>query len=100
MRPAGETLRAGFILNNCVNFPMYRIDLGQGGPAWYDICGVAFRMLMVVSTPEGDGGLDLHLSARPAEIEAVRRAIAAQSAAPASSAALNGARPSGALSPA
>lgn len=100
MRPAGETLQAGFILNNCVNFPMYRIDLGSGGPAWYDICGVAFRMLMVVPTPEGDGGLDLHLSARPAEIEAVRRAIAAQGGTADAPAGLNGARPSGALSPA
>lgn len=77
MRPAAETLRAGFILNNCVNFPIYRIDLGQGGPAWYDICGVAFRMLMVVATPEGDDGVDLHLTARPGELAAVQTALQA-----------------------
>jgi shikimate O-hydroxycinnamoyltransferase len=67
-RSAGETLDAGIILNNCIHFPIYQIDFGRGGPSWYDICGVAFRMLMVVQTPEMDGGVDLHLSARPKEL--------------------------------
>jgi shikimate O-hydroxycinnamoyltransferase len=72
-RPAGETLEAGLILNNCVNFPIYDIDFGQGGPAWYDICAVAFRMLMVVPTPEQDGSVDLHLTARPKELARLKQ---------------------------
>lgn len=79
-RPAGETVEAGLILNNCVNFPIYDIDFGGGGPAWYDICAVAFRMLMVVPTPEQDGGVDLHLTARPAELRALKQAMARLSA--------------------
>lgn len=74
-RSAGETVDAGIILNNCIHFPMYQIDFGRGGPSWYDICGVAFRMLMVVQTPEMDGGVDLHLSARPKELDALRESL-------------------------
>lgn len=73
-RSAGETLDGGIILNNCIHFPIHHIDFGRGGPSWYDICGVAFRMLMVVQTPAMDGGVDLHLSARPKELQAFAEA--------------------------
>ena len=75
---AAGTLDGGLILNNCARFPMYDINFGQGGPAWYDICGVAFRMLMVVPTPEQDGGVDLHFTATKAELKAVAASLAAQ----------------------
>jgi shikimate O-hydroxycinnamoyltransferase len=75
-RPAGETVKAGLVLNNCIHFPIYDIDFGRGGPAWYDICAVAFRMLMVVQTPEQDGGVDLHLTARPSELKALASSLA------------------------
>lgn len=73
-RAALETVDAGLVLNNCVHFPMYNIDFGGGAPQWYDITGVAFRMLMVVPTPEQDGGVDLHLTALPAELAAMAKA--------------------------
>lgn len=75
---AAGTLDGGLILNNCARFPMYDINFGQGGPAWYDICGVAFRMLMVVPTPYQDGGVDLHFTATKAELKAVTLSLAAQ----------------------
>ncbi|MFZ2298960.1 MAG: acyltransferase [Aquabacterium sp.] len=75
---AAGTLDGGLILNNCARFPMYDINFGQGGPAWYDICAVAFRMLMVVPTPEQDGGVDLHFTATKAELKAVAASLAAQ----------------------
>lgn len=75
---AAGTLDGGLILNNCARFPMYDINFGLGGPAWYDICGVAFRMLMVVPTPEQDGGVDLHFTATRAELKAVAASLAAQ----------------------
>lgn len=75
---AAGTLEGGLILNNCARFPMYDINFGQGGPAWYDICAVAFRMLMVVPTPEQDGGVDLHFTATRAELKAVAASLAAQ----------------------
>jgi shikimate O-hydroxycinnamoyltransferase len=78
---AGDTLDGGLILNNCIHFPMYDIDLGGGVPDWYDICGVAFRMLMVVNTPQKDGGVDLHFTATRAELAAVRQSLAKLAAA-------------------
>jgi shikimate O-hydroxycinnamoyltransferase len=75
LKPAGESTKAGMLLNNCVNFPMYDIDLGRGKPSWFDICPVLFRMLMVVPTPEQDGGMDLHFTARKAELDAVRQSL-------------------------
>jgi hypothetical protein len=32
-------------------------------------------MLMVVPTPEQDGGMDLHFTARKAELDAVRQSL-------------------------
>ncbi len=75
MKPAGETLTGGLILNNCAQLPMYDIDLGRGAPDWYDICAVAFRMLMIVQTPEKDGGLDLHFTTRKRELAAMRQSL-------------------------
>jgi shikimate O-hydroxycinnamoyltransferase len=74
-KPAKETLSGGMILNNCTPFPMYDIDLGKGTPDWYDICPVMFRMLMVVPTPEKDGGMDLHITAPKRELKALREAL-------------------------
>jgi shikimate O-hydroxycinnamoyltransferase len=76
-KPTSETLNAGLILNNVVQFPIYEIDLGSGIPDWYDICPMTIRMLMVVATPLKDGGLDLHLTARKAELAALRAQMAA-----------------------
>ncbi len=74
-RSAGETLRGGLILNNCAHFPIYDIDFGQGTPDWYDVCAVTFRMLMVVQTPEKDGGVDLHFTAHPRELSALKASL-------------------------
>lgn len=72
LKTARDTLDAGLILNNCSNFPMYEIDFGRGKPSWYEVTGVAFRMLMLVPAPEGDGSLDFHLSAPRKELAAFR----------------------------
>ncbi|RZI78762.1 MAG: hypothetical protein EOP38_27110, partial [Rubrivivax sp.] len=76
-KSAGDTADAGIILNSSAHFPMYHIDFGRGTPSWYDICGVAFRMLMVVQTPEKDGGIDVHLTALPKELRAYEQATKA-----------------------
>ena len=76
-KPTIETLRGGLILNNVVQLPIYDIDLGRGTPDWYDICPMTIRMLMVVNTPQKDGGVDLHITARPAELKALRAQLAA-----------------------
>jgi len=76
-KPTIETTRAGLILNNVLQFSMYDIDLGCGNPDWYDICPMTIRMLMVVGTPSKDGGLDLHLTARKAELAALRASLVA-----------------------
>ena len=76
-KPTIETLRAGFILNNVIQLPIYDIDLGRGTPDWYDICPMTIRMLMVVNTPQKDGGVDLHVTARKAELKALRAQLAA-----------------------
>ncbi|MDE2400650.1 MAG: hypothetical protein KGL90_03185 [Burkholderiales bacterium] len=72
-KAAGETADAGMVLNNCIHFPIYEIDFGRGAPSWYDLCGVAFRMLMVVQTPDMDGGVDLHLTAQRKELQAMAK---------------------------
>lgn len=76
-KPTIETLRAGLILNNVIQLPIYDIDLGRGTPDWYDICPMTIRMLMVVNTPQKDGGVDLHVTARPAELKALRASLKA-----------------------
>jgi shikimate O-hydroxycinnamoyltransferase len=74
MRSVGRTLDGGLVLNNCSNYPMYEIDFGTGRPSWHDATRVVFRMLMIISTPEMDGGVDIHLTALKPELEAMRRA--------------------------
>jgi shikimate O-hydroxycinnamoyltransferase len=76
-KPTIETLRGGLILNNVIQLPIYEIDLGRGTPDWYDICPMTIRMLMVVNSPDKDGGVDLHVSARPVELKALRAQLAA-----------------------
>lgn len=71
-KPSAETLNAGMILNNCVQLPMYDIDLGSGCPDWFEMLPATIRMLLVVQTPQKDGGVDLHLSARKGELRALR----------------------------
>ena len=63
-KPTLETLNAGMIQNNCIQFPMYEIDFGTGTPSWYDITPMTIRMVMVTQTPEKDGGVDLYLTAK------------------------------------
>jgi hypothetical protein len=75
-KPNVETLRAGLILNNVVQLPIYDIDLGGGTPDWYDICPMTIRMLMVASNPEKDGGVVLHVTATKAELRALRACMA------------------------
>jgi shikimate O-hydroxycinnamoyltransferase len=71
-KPTIETLNAGLILNNCVQFPMYEVDFGSGTPSWYDITPMTIRMVMVTPTPAKDGGLTLYLTARKAELAALK----------------------------
>ena len=74
MRSVGRTLDGGLVLNNCSHYPMYEIDFGTGRPSWHDATRVVFRMLMIIPTPEMDGGVDIHLTALKPELEAMRRA--------------------------
>ncbi|TAK86120.1 MAG: hypothetical protein EPO09_19910 [Aquabacterium sp.] len=76
-KPTIETLRGGLIQNNVVQLPIYDIDLGRGTPDWYDICPMTIRMLMVVHNPQKDGGVDLHVTATPAELAALRERLVA-----------------------
>ncbi|MES2091060.1 MAG: acyltransferase [Pseudomonadota bacterium] len=75
LKPAGDTLQGGLVLNNCIHLPVYEVDFGSGPPSWHDICGVAFRMLMMFPTPEVDGGVDLHFTGRPHELKALGQAL-------------------------
>lgn len=74
MKNAVDTLEAGLVLNNCSHFPIYEIDFGTGQPSWHDNAQVVYRMLMLCPTPDGDGGIDVHLTARKEEL-AVFRAL-------------------------
>lgn len=76
-KPSVETLNAGLILNNCVQLPMYDIDLGTGCPDWFEMLPATIRMLLVVQTPQKDGGVDLHFSARKGELKALRARLIA-----------------------
>ncbi len=76
-KPTVETLKAGLILNNCVQFPIYDIDMGNGAPDWYEMCPATIRLLLIVPTPTKDGGVDLLLSASTAELKSLRAQFAA-----------------------
>jgi shikimate O-hydroxycinnamoyltransferase len=75
-KPTLETLNAGLIQNNCIQFPMYDIDFGTGTPSWFDITPMTIRMVMLVHTPEKDGGVDMHLTAKRAELAALKAQLA------------------------
>lgn len=68
-RPAVAVLDAGFMLNNCSHFPIYDIDFGRGRPSWHDNVRLAYRVLKLTPTPERDGGLDLHATGTPADLQ-------------------------------
>ena len=72
-RPVIETLEAGLIQNNMSKLPIYEMDLGNGTPDWFDGSPMTIRMALIVSTPEKDGGLDVHLTATPAELRLLRQ---------------------------
>lgn len=71
-KPTVETLKGGLILNNCMQFPMYKVDLGSGVPNWYEMPPATIRLLLLVPTPSQDGGVDMMLCAPQAEIDALR----------------------------
>jgi hypothetical protein len=60
----------GFVQNNYNHLPVYGLDLGTGQPSWFNPLAVPFRMLKIVPTPQGDGGVDIHLSVSKAEHQA------------------------------
>ena len=65
-------LDAGVILNNCAHFPVYKLDFGKGGPSWFEVNRSPYRKMMIAPTPMMDGGLDVHLVARRAEVAAFK----------------------------
>ncbi|HEX5371248.1 MAG TPA: acyltransferase [Aquabacterium sp.] len=73
MRSVASSPDGGFVLNNCSHFPIYDIDFGTGKPTWHDPIRVVFRMLMVIGTPEGDGGFDIHLTGTRAELAVFKK---------------------------
>jgi shikimate O-hydroxycinnamoyltransferase len=76
-KPVIQTLSAGLIQNNMSKLPIYDIDLGRGVPDWFDMAPMTIRMAVLVSTPEQDGGLDVHLTARRSEHQALRARLRA-----------------------
>lgn len=57
----------GFVQNNYNHLPIYGLDLGTGRPSWFNPMTVPFRMCKIVPTPQGDGGVDIHLTVSKAE---------------------------------
>jgi hypothetical protein len=72
-KPAVNTLGAGIVQNNVSTLPVYDIDLGRGTTDWYETWAMPNRMMTLLSTPSKDGGIDLHMSARRAEMAALRK---------------------------
>jgi len=68
LRSIARSVDGGLVLNNCSHFPIYDIDFGTGKPSWHDPVRVVFRMLMIIETPTGDGGFDIHLTAPRREL--------------------------------
>lgn len=58
---------SGFVQNNYNHLPVYGLDVGTGNPTWFNPKPVPFRMLKIVPTPQGDGGVDIHLTVSQAE---------------------------------
>lgn len=67
-----RALDSGIVINNCAHFPMYRIDFGSGTPTWFETVRPPFRGVVLAPVPQGAGGFDLHVTALPHELQAVR----------------------------
>ncbi len=76
-KPTIETANAGMIVNNCVLFPIYEVDMGTGGPNWYEMPPATIRLLLLVQTPQKFGGVDIMLCGTKREVEALREAFKA-----------------------
>jgi len=58
------------MINNWSRFSMYNIDFGSGSPIWFDIPpNPMSRVAIIISTPEKDGGFDVHLTLPRAEMD-------------------------------
>ncbi len=62
----------GIMLNNCAHFPIYKMDFGQGAPSWFDFERAPYRMMVLTPTPGALGGFDVHVTARKAEVRALK----------------------------
>lgn len=82
-KPAIDTLGAGIIQNNVSTLPVYDIDLGRGTTDWYETWAMPNRMMTLLSTPTKDGGIDLHMSACKAEMDALKKQLRADGIIPA-----------------
>jgi Transferase family len=67
-----ECLGNGIMLNNCAHFPIYKMDFGRGLPTWFDFERAPYRMLVLTPTPGALGGFDVHVTARKAEVAALK----------------------------
>jgi shikimate O-hydroxycinnamoyltransferase len=76
-KPAIDTLGGGIVQNNLSLLPIYEVDLGRGTPDWYETFAMTIRMMALVSTPQKDGGVDLHMAASKAELNALRARLVA-----------------------
>lgn len=76
-KPAVDTLAGGIVQNNLSLLPIYDVDLGNGRPDWYETFAMTIRMMAMVSTPQKDGGIDLHMAANKAELQALRARLVA-----------------------
>jgi hypothetical protein len=72
-KPAVDTLGAGIVQNNVSTLPIYDVDMGRGATDWFETWAMPNRMMMLISTPTKDGGIDLHMSACRAELAALRK---------------------------
>jgi shikimate O-hydroxycinnamoyltransferase len=76
-KPAVATLGGGIVQNNLSLLPIYDVDLGGGTPDWYETFAMTIRMMALVSTPQKDGGVHLHMAASRAELKALRAQLTA-----------------------
>jgi hypothetical protein len=76
-KPAVDTLGGGIVQNNLSLLPIYDVDMGRGTPDWYETFAMTIRMMALVSTPQKDGGIDLHMAANKAELQALRGRLVA-----------------------
>ncbi|RZL01871.1 MAG: hypothetical protein EOP36_09815 [Rubrivivax sp.] len=76
-KPAVDTLAGGIVQNNLSLLPIYDVDMGRGTPDWYETFAMTIRMMALVSTPAKDGGIDLHMAASRAELQALRACLQA-----------------------